>query len=58
MIDIELLKQRHEEELEDVETYANLAKECPEFGSIFNDISHEEKTHAELLNFIIEHITN
>lgn len=58
MIDIEVLKQRHKEELEDVETYANLAKKCPEYGSILNDISHEEKTHAKLLNYIIEHITN
>lgn len=58
MIDVELLKQRHHEELEDAENYEKLSKECPEYGSVFRDISREEKTHAKLLEFVMEHMTN
>lgn len=53
---IEELKRRYDEELKDAETYKRLAKECPEYGCILEDISREELSHAKHIQYILEHM--
>lgn len=54
MIDVEVLKDRHAEELKDVDVYKNLADKYPQFRQIFCDIAKDEASHAEFLKYIIE----
>ena len=45
----------HKEELADVDKYLAIAERVPEkYKGIFRDISREEKTHADVIEEIIE----
>ena len=57
MIDIENLKQQHTEEIHDAEMYEHLADECPEWESVLRDIARDERTHARMLQHMIEYMT-
>ena len=52
----ELLLKRHGEELADVEAYHKMAMEHPEWEQIFNDMAEDERSHADMLKHIIDHM--
>lgn len=55
----EILKNHHAEELRDCEEYSKLSEELKELkcfraSGILEDISREEKSHAKLIQHILE----
>lgn len=51
---MELLADRHREELADAEAYEEMARQNTEWSGVFRDMAHEERTHAKMLKHLMD----
>lgn len=56
MLDVNILKSKHAEEMRDAESYMDMAEDCPEWHDVLMDIAHEEQQHAHMIAHIMEHM--